>query len=76
MDVNRDPLAPFQAGQTQGSSGLEVTYLMDLHLQQIVTLSGFIVCSLTKPRCYFLQNYITVMARCLQQQVKVVQMHL
>lgn len=53
MDVNRDPLAPFQAGQTQGSSGLEVTYLMDLHLQQLMTLSGFIVCLLTKPHCYF-----------------------
>lgn len=36
MDVNRDPLAPFQAGQTQGSSGLEVTYLAYLHSQRIM----------------------------------------
>ena len=52
MDVNRDPLASFQTGQTQGGSGLEVTYLMHLHSQQITTLSGLIVCLLTKP-CYY-----------------------
>lgn len=52
MDVNRDPLAPFQAGQTQGSSGLEVSYLMHPNSQQIVTLSAFILSLLTKPHCH------------------------
>lgn len=64
MDVNQDPLALFQAGQTQGSSGLEVTYLMYLHTRWIVIPSGFLVCSLTKPRYCSLQSYIAATARC------------